>query len=128
MIKVKHVFDAVEPDDGQRLWVEPVGLTRDLTEWCEVRHALPHVGPPTTLWQWFSCHPQGYEYFRAKYHEWLNVSPYKHALQKLACAAMKENVTLLHQGDSAAENTAVALSEFLSELEAYCPRDLDEKK
>ena len=30
MIKVKHLMDAVEGDDGQRMWVEAVGLTRFL--------------------------------------------------------------------------------------------------
>ena len=39
MIKVKHFLDAVEQDDGQRLWVEPIGLCNDLREWwaAEVR-------------------------------------------------------------------------------------------
>jgi hypothetical protein len=36
---------------------------------------------------------------------------------------MRENVTLLHQGDDCEHNTATALHEFLSELEAYCPRE-----
>ena len=30
MIKVKHFMDEVESDDGKRMWVEPIGLTRDL--------------------------------------------------------------------------------------------------
>jgi hypothetical protein len=33
MIKVKHFLLKVESDDGQRLWVEPFGLTKDLREW-----------------------------------------------------------------------------------------------
>jgi uncharacterized protein YeaO (DUF488 family) len=33
--------------------------------------------------------------------------------------AQKENITLLHQGDDASHNTATALYEYLSELEAY---------
>jgi len=32
MIKVKHVLEAVEQGDGQRIWVEPIGLTKDLRE------------------------------------------------------------------------------------------------
>ena len=40
----------------------------------------------------------GYDFFRAKYHEALKVSPYRKALQELAGAATRENVTLLHQG------------------------------
>ena len=41
--------------------------------------------------------------------------------QRLACIAMRHPFTLLHTGDDAIQNTATALYEFLSELEAYCP-------
>ena len=38
-----------------------------------------------------------------------------------ACAAGRENFTLLHAGSDPLANSAIALYEFLSELEAYCP-------
>jgi uncharacterized protein YeaO (DUF488 family) len=120
MIKIKHFLDKPEADDGQRIWVEPIGLTCDLKQWCNVTHILSHVGPPRGLWQWFLMHPTAYEFFRARYHLWLGKSPYKPALQQLACAATRQNITLLHQGDDPEHNSAVALYEFLSELEAYC--------
>ncbi|HET6247929.1 MAG TPA: DUF488 family protein [Tepidisphaeraceae bacterium] len=123
MITVKHFLDAAEPDDGQRIWVEPIGLTRDLREWCKVDHVMSHLGPPKELWEWFQEHPDGYEYFRGSYHETLHKGPYRAALQQLACAGMKENFTLVHDGDDRDHNTATALHEFLSELEAYCPRE-----
>ncbi len=123
MIKVKNLLESVEPDDGQRIWTEPMGLTRDLREWCKVDHVMPHLGPPKDLWFWFDEHPDDYDYFRGQYHEWLNKGPYRTALQQLACAAMKEDFTLIHQSDDPAHNTATALYEFLSELEAWCPRD-----
>ncbi|HZL37464.1 MAG TPA: DUF488 family protein [Tepidisphaeraceae bacterium] len=121
MIKIKNMFDAVEAGDGERMWTEPIGLTRDLCEWCKVDHVLPHLGPPKKLWEWFDEHPDGYDYFRACYHESLGKGPYRKALQQLACAAMREDFTLLHQGNDAEHNTATALYEFLCELEAYCP-------
>jgi uncharacterized protein YeaO (DUF488 family) len=120
MIKVKHLMDAAERDDGQRIWVEPVNLTKDLQEWCGVEHILTQLGPPESIWRWFQEHPDGYECFRGEYHIFLANSPFKPALQQLACAAQLENFTLLHQGDDPAHNTATALHEFLSELEAYC--------
>jgi len=123
MIRIKHFLDAVEKDDGRRIWVEPINLTADLKEWCLVQHMLCHVAPPRELWSWFNDHPDGYEFFRAQYHEWLSKSPYRLALQQLACAAMRENITLLHQEDDPAHNSATALYEFLAELEAYCPPD-----
>jgi uncharacterized protein YeaO (DUF488 family) len=122
MIKIKHFTDAVEDDDGQRLWVEPIGLTLDLREMCAVDHVLPHLGPPRSLWDWYEKQgPDAYEYFRARYHEVLARSPYKQALKDLADAASGENFTLLHQGDDPAHNTGTAMYEFLTELQAFTP-------
>ena len=123
MIKVKHFMDDVEPDDGQRLWVEPVGLTRDLRLWCQVHAALTHYGPPRQICAWFEAQhdARAYDYFRAAYHEHLSQGPYRQALQQLAWDAMSTDVTLLHQGDDPEHNTATALYEFLSELQSYCP-------
>jgi uncharacterized protein YeaO (DUF488 family) len=123
MIKIKHLMDVSEPDDGERSWIEPVGLTADLREWCNVDHVLSHLGPPAALAEWFEEHPDGYEYFRARYHEALANGPYKDALQQLACAAIKKNFTFLHTGSDPCQNAGVALYEFLTELEAYCPRE-----
>jgi uncharacterized protein YeaO (DUF488 family) len=123
MITIKHFMDKVEEADGNRIWVEPIGLTCDLKKWCHVNHTLCHVAPPRELWDWFLEHPDGYTYFRGRYHEWLNKSPYRPALQQLACAAMQEDITLLHQSEDNEHNSATALYEFLSELEAYCPPD-----
>ena len=121
MIKVKHFLEAAEPDDGQRLWVEPIGLTKELVEWCKVDHVLSHLGPPKAVWEWFEEHPDGYDCFRGEYHEALSRGPHKEALKQMACAALRENFTLLHQGTDAQQNTGVALHEFLVELEAWCP-------
>ncbi len=121
MIMTKHFMDTPTPEDGQRIWVEPIGLTRELREWCKVGHVLCHLGPPREIWDWFAEHPDGYDYFRGKYHLALRNSPYRIALQQLACASAKENFTLLYEGDDPEHNTATALYEFLSELEAWCP-------
>ena len=123
MIKIKHLMDPSERDDGERSWIEPVGLTTDLKDWCSVDHVLCHLGPPRALAEWFEEHPDGYEYFRARYHEALAAGPYKDALQQLACAALKRNFTFLHTGDDPTHNAGTALYEFLTELEAYCPRE-----
>ena len=123
MIIVKHLLDAVEPGDGQRMWVESIGLTKDLREWCKVDHVLMHLGPPKPVWQVLESHPDAYDFFRARYHDFLAKSQYKPALQALATAGLRENFTLLHQSDDAEHNSATALREFLSELEAYSPKD-----
>lgn len=119
MIKIKHLLDQVDPDDGNRIWVEPFGLTKDLQEWCSVTHLLSKLGPPMELWRWFDEHPDGYDYFRGKYHEFLSRKPHRKGLSHLATAALQENITLLHQGDDPARNSATALYEYLSELQTY---------
>jgi uncharacterized protein YeaO (DUF488 family) len=120
MIKVKHLMDEVEHDDGQRLWVEPIGLTRDMREWCSVHEVLPQFGPPIALWRLLETRPEeAYDYFRGRYHEHLAAGQLKPALQALAQAGMHENFTLLHQSLDREHNTATALRDFISELEAY---------
>ncbi|HEX8521600.1 MAG TPA: DUF488 family protein [Tepidisphaeraceae bacterium] len=121
MIKVKHLMDAVEDDDGQRIWVEPHNLTRDLRDWCRVDHVLPHLGPSIKLWTMLDEHPDSYEAFRGAYHQQLRRSPYRVALQSLAVASRHENFTLVHASEDGDHNAASALHEYLSDLEAYCP-------
>ena len=123
MIKIKHFLDTVEQDDGQRIWIEPIGLTKDLREMCNVDHVLSHLGPPLPLWQWYEQHPDGYEFFRGKYHEHLSHSQYRGALQQLATASLRETFTLIHQCDDSEHNSAAALHEFISELQAYSPQE-----
>ena len=121
MIKAKHFLDQIDADDGPRLWVESIGLTKDLQEWQSVDHVLTHLGPPRETWSWFAAHPDGYDEFRDRYHECLSKSPYRSALQRLACESIKTNFTLVHAGDDPAHNSATALREFIVQLEPYCP-------
>ena len=123
MIYVKHLLDAVDKSGGQRMWVEPIGLTRDLREWCRIDHVLTHLGPPKAVWQVLEQHPDAYDFFRARYHEFLSKSQYKPALQALAQAGMREDFTLVHQNDDPEHNSAAALRDYLNELEAYIRPD-----
>ena len=123
MLKVKHLMDEVEPDDGVRIWVEPMGLTRDLCEWCCVDEVMPGFGPPYELWVWFEQHPDGYECFRGRYHEHLEGNR-RPALHHLAWMGTRYDVTLLHQGTDPRFNTGTALFEYLTELACRLPSDL----
>jgi uncharacterized protein YeaO (DUF488 family) len=121
MILVKHLMDEVSDEDGERIWIEPIGLTLDLREWCRIDHVVSHLGPLMELWRWFEDHPEGYDYFRAKYHDTLVASPHRQAMIDLVAAARHENFTLVHQSEDPEHNTATAFHEFLCELEAYVP-------
>ena len=61
-------------------------------------------------------------FLRGQYHECLSKSHYRPALQRLACAGMRENFTLLHAGDDPEHNCATALREFIVELESLIAR------
>src|SRR2546430_875631 len=95
MIKVKHFLERIEADDGPRLWVEGIGLTKDFQAWREVHHVLPHLGPPCDVSDRLVAHPDEYENFRRLYHEWLSNSPFWPAMQWLACDSLRANFTLL---------------------------------
>jgi uncharacterized protein YeaO (DUF488 family) len=123
MISIKHMFDPIEKTDGHRIWVEPIGVTLDLCEWCRIDQVHCHLGPPRELWDWFAKHPNGYEFFRGRYHEHLDKSKHRDGLIELVKASRTDNFTLLHQGENPKENVATALYEYLSALEAYCPRE-----
>jgi uncharacterized protein YeaO (DUF488 family) len=119
MLKVKSLFDPVEHDDGARLWVESIGLTKDLIQWCNVDHLLCNAAPPRKLATWYERHPTAYDSFRGRYHQALLRSPYLSALEELAASATNENFTLLHSGDDPEFNTAAALAEFLLERQGW---------
>lgn len=118
MIKVKHLMDDVEPDDGERIWVEPIGLTRDLQEWCGVHHVATGLGPPLDVWLWFERHPKDYHLFRSFYHDHLAHRRDRAGLPALAALSLHSNLTLLHQGRNPCENSAAALSEYFEAIGA----------
>jgi uncharacterized protein YeaO (DUF488 family) len=122
MIVVKHFMEQSAPEDGPRLWVEPIGLTLDLLEWCRVDLLLREFAPPPILWEWFDERPGPgrYQVFRRGYRCFLLHSPHRDSLKALAGLAMDGNLTLLHQGTDVLYNTAIALREVLEEL-SVCP-------
>jgi len=84
VIRVKNLFDQVEPDDGVRLFVEPTGLTLDLVEWCAVHHVLNNIAPPKRMLRSLEGGPDRYPEFRGQYHDWLSGSKFGPALDELA--------------------------------------------
>lgn len=123
MIKIKHLLDEKDSEDGLRIWVEPVGVTRDLRELCSIDHLLHATAPPRALWQWLAGHPNDYHLFRAHYHAWLGQSAYRRLLRQLARSARRHNLTFVHQGDDPDQNTAAALRDFLVQLQARAGTD-----
>jgi uncharacterized protein YeaO (DUF488 family) len=123
VIRVKHLMDGAEKDDGVRLWVEGIGLTLDLKAWCKVDEIADHLGPPGKLTRWFHKHPDHYDDFRGRYHAHLDKSPYRPALRQLANVGLKRDITLLHTGGDPNENTAAALHDYLTSMQTLAVDD-----
>ncbi|MFN3929639.1 MAG: DUF488 domain-containing protein [Thermoflexus sp.] len=113
MIKVKRVYDPVEPDDGKRFLVErlwPRGIKKEalaMDGW------LKEVAPSDRLRRWFGHDPKKWAEFRRRYFAELEARP--EAWRPLLDAARVGNVTLLFSARAATHNNAVALREFLEE-------------
>jgi len=113
VIKVKRVYDPVEPDDGKRFLVErlwPRGIKKEalaMDGW------LKEVAPSDRLRRWFGHDPKKWEEFRQRYFAELEAHP--EAWRPLLDAARAGNVTLLFSARDLIHNNAVALQVFLEE-------------
>ncbi len=113
VIKVKRVYDPVEPDDGKRFLVErlwPRGIKKEalaMDGW------LKEVAPSDRLRRWFGHDPKKWEEFRRRYFAELEAHP--EAWRPLLDAARAGNVTLLFSARDLIHNNAVALQAFLEE-------------
>ena len=103
MINDQALHRAREEDRRKPTALDPAGEPdQGLAGWRFVDHLPPHLGPPTELWEWFEEHPDGYEFFRGKYHEYLNPADCDARFGRWPRAGLNENFTLLHQGDTPA--------------------------
>jgi uncharacterized protein YeaO (DUF488 family) len=123
MIRIKHLFDPVDKGDGERIWIEPVGLTRDFVEWFNIAHVMSNLGPSKEIAEWFEQHPACFDFFEDQYLTELQSSQYITSLRGLAVASLSQTFTLIYQGDKPNENSAIVLSNFLAELAAHVPHN-----
>ena len=124
MVSVKHFLDTIEPEDGQRIWVEPIGLTHELKDWCQVSSILSHLGPPRAIWDWFSEHPDGYDFSRIRYHA-LGTDLTGSRFSSLPATPSGRTTRCSTRAMIPSTRPRSAAIEFLAELEAYCPHDQD---
>ena len=111
MIKVKRVYDPVEPDDGRRFLVDRLWPRGVKKEALRMDGWLREVAPSDRLRRWFGHDPKKWEEFRRRYFAELEAHP--EAWQPLREAARAGNVTLLFSARDTSYNNAVALREFL---------------
>ncbi|MDR7440302.1 MAG: DUF488 domain-containing protein [Armatimonadota bacterium] len=111
MIRVKRVYDPVEPEDGKRYLVDrlwPRGLRKEALR---IDGWLREVAPSDKLRRWFGHDPAKWEEFKRRYFAELESRP--ETWRPLWEAARRGNVTLLYSARDSLHNNAVALQEFL---------------
>ncbi|MEV0601627.1 DUF488 family protein [Streptomyces sp. NPDC050315] len=94
-VRMRRVYDAVDPDDGVRVLVDrlwPRGLAKDaarLDEW------LKDVSPSNELRKWYGHRAEAYEEFAERYRAELAGEPGCGALERLRGLAADGPLTLL---------------------------------
>jgi uncharacterized protein YeaO (DUF488 family) len=116
MIFCKRVYDSVDAADGARFLVDrlwPRGVRKEqlrLDDW------LKELAPSDALRHWFGHDPDKWNEFRRRYRAELDAHPA--AVQRLAAAAERGNVTLLFGAHDIERNNAVALREYVEQAGA----------
>lgn len=112
-IRLKRVYDPVEPEDGQRVLVErlwPRGLSKAeaaLDDW------VRGVAPSSELRKWFGHDPDKWPAFREQYRAELGQRP--ELVTDLRRRAEQGPLTLLFAARDRERNSAAVLKEVLEE-------------
>jgi len=110
-IRIKRVYQPVDPDDGFRVLVDrvwPRGMTR---EQAQIDLWLQEAAPSTALRKWFGHERSRWQEFRHRYHAELDTRPA--VVAKLLEEAAGRTLTLLFAARDTECNQAVALREYL---------------
>ena len=114
MIKLKRVYEQVEPSDGfrilaDRLW--PRGISKEeahVDEW------LRDIAPTTELRKWFGHDPEKWPAFERRYRAELKAKT--QLLEKLLADAAGRDITLVYASREQKYNNVTVLKEVLKEL------------
>ena len=114
-LKIKRIYDAPEPSDGERFLVDrlwPRGISKEkaeLSDW------VKDIAPSQELRKWFNHEEEKYPEFSKKYTTELESNPDASDFKQKVNELLKtENVTLLFAAKSDKPNNAVVLSAWIS--------------
>jgi len=112
-VRLRRVYEAPEPSDGQRVLVDrlwPRGLTKNkaaLDEW------LKAVAPSDELRRWYGHQPDKFPAFRQRYRQELRGTEQSRALDHLRQLASHGTVSLLTATRDIEHSQAAVLAELL---------------
>jgi uncharacterized protein YeaO (DUF488 family) len=110
-VRVKRIYDPVEPDDGYRVLIDhvwPRGVSRDranLDAW------LRELAPSDELRKWFDHIPERFDEFRARYRD--ELKDHHERVEDLRRRARKAPLTILYAARDREHNNAVVLAELV---------------
>lgn len=111
MLRIKHVYEAYDADDGERYLIDrlwPRGMSKEkliMDGW------LKDVSPSGGLRRWFGHETAKWDEFQSRYRAELDNNP--SAWEPLVEAAKRGKVTLLFSAHDSEHNNAVVLKDYL---------------
>ena len=116
MIKVKSVYDQVEPSDGGRILVDRVWPRRVKLVGTWIDDWRWDLAPSSALRKWFRRDPRKWDAFKRHYRHELEVRNKMDDLRRLAERAKEETITFLFTTGNQEYNSAAVLKELLEKL------------
>jgi len=113
VIKIKRIYEPVEPSDGYRVLVDrlwPRGVARagaKLDEW------LKDIAPSTELRKWFHHEPERWDEFVKRYQAELQLPSQAEHLERLREITSGRTVTLLYAARNEGRNHAIVVRDML---------------
>ena len=112
MVKIKRIYAAIAPDDGQRVLVDrlwPRGISKEraaLALW------LKEIAPSVELRKWFDHEPAKWPEFQKRYRAELRENS---AWPTLVTLAQQGTLTLVYAARDEVHNGAAVLKQILDE-------------
>jgi len=116
MIKCKSIYQPPSVDDGERIFVDrlwPEGLS---TRQAAIHNWLQEVAPSYELWR-YHFSPDNWTEYRRLYWQELSENTLRPLLLEQKGKSQNSSLTLLYGTDHALYNNAVALKEYLENLD-----------
>ncbi|HJW02515.1 MAG TPA: DUF488 domain-containing protein [Azospira sp.] len=114
-ILLKRAYELPEPADGLRILVDRLWPRGVAKESARIDLWLKEVAPSTALRQWFGHDPLKWREFRERY--FLELGQHPEAVEELAQHTRHGVVTLVYGAKDKAHSHALALKDYLQDLE-----------
>ncbi len=118
MIKIRRIYDSEETGEHYKVFIDrlwPRGISKEKAGWDEW---IKDISPSNELRKWYNHDPEKWMEFKRLYKNELIEK--QNELKKLKQLEIKHGtLTLLYSSRVEKYNNAVALKEFLMELDTY---------